>query len=225
MEDLIAKHHPFKKHLWPGGKKLPKLVYQPPEEEPESKRNHIKPRRTLKKPQSSRKQRRISNYFKRTVPASSTNEQVLELLTEVSSHVAKLREENRELRHLIKRTKFRRHSRRSSFHAVICPPKKKALLSHIGCQTDPPENTVQLSNCISFTDSTLNSFLTFTSSVGSDTNGGRRASSLQLPCRQPICSSALRPTFKQDRLFSTSTREHINLSCYTRTQHTCPQLG
>ncbi|KAL0814521.1 hypothetical protein Bca101_070964 [Brassica carinata] len=55
MENLIANHYPFKKHLWPGGDRSgPILIFVPHEEQPAPNRNALKPRKTLKKPSSSR---------------------------------------------------------------------------------------------------------------------------------------------------------------------------
>ena len=154
MENLIANHYPFRKHLWPGGDRSgPILIYVPHEEQPAPNRNALKPRKTLKKPSSSRKQRRINNYFPRTGSTRNSNDQVFQMLTKVSTQVSKLRKENKVLRQLIKRRKSRTHNKRSAFHSVICC-SKKAHLSHRGCQTDPmvqttdvpPNKTVQFIN-------------------------------------------------------------------------------
>uniref|UniRef100_A0A0D2ZRB2 Ubiquitin-like protease family profile domain-containing protein n=1 Tax=Brassica oleracea var. oleracea TaxID=109376 RepID=A0A0D2ZRB2_BRAOL len=144
MENLIANHYPFRKHLWPGGDRSgPILIYVPHEEQPAPNRNALKPRKTLKKPSSSRKQRRISNYFPRTGSTSNSNDQVLQMLTKVSTQVSKLRKENKVMRQLIKRRKSRTHSKQSAFHSVICC-SKKAHLSHRGCQTDPMVQTTDV---------------------------------------------------------------------------------
>ncbi|KAG2269408.1 hypothetical protein Bca52824_063963 [Brassica carinata] len=144
MENLIANHYPFKKHLWPGGDRSgPILIFVPHEEQPAPNRNALKPRKTLKKPSSSRKQRRINNYFPRTGSTRNSNDQVFQMLTKVSTQVSKLRKENKVLRQLIKRRKSRTHNKRSAFHSVICC-SKKAHLSHRGCQTDPMVQTTDV---------------------------------------------------------------------------------
>ncbi|WZZ58945.1 hypothetical protein YC2023_059052 [Brassica napus] len=75
--------------------------------------------KTLKKPSSSRKQKRINNYFPRTGSTRNSNDQVFQMLTKVSTQVSKLRKENKVLRQLIKRRKSRTHSKRSAFHSLI----------------------------------------------------------------------------------------------------------
>ncbi|KAH0868620.1 hypothetical protein HID58_075642 [Brassica napus] len=145
MENLIANHHPFKKHLWPGGDtSTPILIHKPPLEEPETRRqvskNALRPRKPLNKPPPCRKQRRISNYFLRTGSTSNSNDQMMEMLSKVSSEVSKLRKEFRLMRQLNKRKKSRTHSKRSAFHSLIGSPHKPQL-SHRGCQTDPTEHS------------------------------------------------------------------------------------
>lgn len=145
MENLIANHHPFKKHLWPGGDtSTPILIHKPPLEEPETRRqvskNALRPRKPLNKPPPCRKQRRISNYFLRTGSTSNSNDQMMEMLSKVSSEVSKLRKEFRLMRQLNKRKKSRTHSKRSAFQSLIGSPHKPQL-SHRGCQTDPTEHS------------------------------------------------------------------------------------
>lgn len=141
MENLLASDHTFKKHLWPGGSKaVPFRVHKPPVKDEAPKRNVLKPRKTIKRPPSSCKQRRISSYFSRTASSSNPNEQILELLTEVCTHVQKIRKENKVMRQLIKRRKSRSHSKRSAFHSVISA-SEKSRPSHRSCRTDPTELT------------------------------------------------------------------------------------
>lgn len=136
MESLIASNHHFKKHLWPGGDRSgPILIYKPPKEEPELKRHVLKPRKTLNKPPSSCKQRRISSYFNRTASTTNPNDKILEMLSTVATQVFKLRKDHKALRQLLKRRKSRTHSRRTAFHTAISG-RKKANLAHIGCQTN-----------------------------------------------------------------------------------------
>ncbi|KAJ4875902.1 ULP_PROTEASE domain-containing protein [Raphanus sativus] len=144
MESLISNNHLFKKHLWPGGfRGCPKLMYKPPKEQPEPRRHVLKPTKTIIKPSSSRKQRRISNYFSRTASnPSNTNDQIIGLLTTVSSQVSKLRKDFKAMRQLIKRRKTRSHSTRTAFHTVISSDCKANLESR-GCQTENEEQTTE----------------------------------------------------------------------------------
>ena len=127
------------------------------------------------------------------------------MLTKVSTQVSKLRKENKVMRQLIKRRKSRTHSKQSAFHSVICC-SKKAHLSHRGCQTDPmvqttdvpPNKTVQFINFLQIHKKIFFLYSPLPPITGTDTYGGR-PDSMQLPCRQSICSSALRPKYKQLR--------------------------
>ena len=147
MENLIENHHQFKKHLWPGGDtSTPILIYKPPEEEQETRRqaskNALRPRKPLNKPPLCRNQRRISNCFLITGSTSNSNDQMMEMLSNLSTQVSKLQKETKLIRQLIKRTKSRTHSKRSAFHSLIGGSHKRQF-SHRGCQTDPTEQSTE----------------------------------------------------------------------------------
>ncbi|KAJ4906091.1 ULP_PROTEASE domain-containing protein [Raphanus sativus] len=140
MESLIANNHPFKKHLWPGGfRGCTKLIYKPSKEQPAPRRHVLKPTKTINKPPSSRKQRRISNYFPKTASNPITNDPIVRLLTKVSSQVSKLW---KDFKAMIKRRKTRNHSRRTAFHTLISADRQANLQSR-GCQTDKEDHTTE----------------------------------------------------------------------------------
>ncbi|KAF8114229.1 hypothetical protein N665_0040s0084 [Sinapis alba] len=131
MENLIANHHPFKKHLWPGGDTSePILIYKPPRHQSVLNKQTSKKSITKQAP----KQRRISNYFLRTGSTSNSNDHMIDLISNVSTEVSKLRKETKLLRKLIKRRKSRTHRKRSAFHSLIARPQKTATqqFSHRG---------------------------------------------------------------------------------------------
>lgn len=209
MESLISNSHPFKKHLWPGGfGGCPKLMYKPLKEQPEPRRHVLKPTKTIIKPSSSRKQRRISNYFPRTASnPSNTNDQIIGLLTTVSSQVSKLQKDFKAMRQLIKRKKTRSHNTRTTFHRVISCDRKDNLQSR-GCQTENEEQiteakaptTVPFLSLLSLTTKyaiTHNESNYYRPLVGISYTYGGRPDSLQLTCYQPIRSSAIRHTRTQ----------------------------
>lgn len=143
MENLIANHHPFKKHLWPGGDTSePILIYKPPRHQSVLNKQTSKKSITKQAP----KQRRISNYFLRTGSTSNSNDHLIDLISNVSTEVSKLRKETKLLRKLIKCRKSRTHSKRSAFHSLIARPLKTATqqFSHRGCQTEPMEHTTSV---------------------------------------------------------------------------------
>ncbi|CAH8340705.1 unnamed protein product [Eruca vesicaria subsp. sativa] len=117
MEQLISDHQPFHKHMWPGGdtsapskcKLSPSKEMKPRKSEsksspskamktrkPESK--SLKPRKSSRNVPSTRKQRRISNYFPHVGLAGNLNDEVLKLLSEMSAKLSNLESESKQLR-------------------------------------------------------------------------------------------------------------------------------
>ncbi|KAF8088111.1 hypothetical protein N665_0553s0011 [Sinapis alba] len=131
MENLIANYYPFKKHLWPGGDTSePILIYKPPRHQ--SVLNKQTSKKSINK--QAPKQRKINNYFLRTCSTSNSNDHLIDLISNVSTEVSKLRKETKLLRKLIKRRKSRTHSKRYAFHSLIARPQKTATqqFSHKG---------------------------------------------------------------------------------------------
>ncbi|CAH8343310.1 unnamed protein product [Eruca vesicaria subsp. sativa] len=109
MEQLIADCQPFTKTMWPGGDTsepfitFPSIVkIIPPKNcttrsrKPQGK--NLKLRHSNKKTTSSRQQRRISTYFSRAQAQNSQHEQILGILSDISSNYSKLHKEYQSLR-------------------------------------------------------------------------------------------------------------------------------
>ncbi|CAH8369603.1 unnamed protein product [Eruca vesicaria subsp. sativa] len=153
MEQLIADRQPFTKSMWPGGDTSePFIIFPtvveiiPPKNRTTRSRkpqgNHLKLRHSNKKASSSRNQRRISTYFSKAAAPNSQHEQLLGILTDLSSNYSKLHEEYQSLHKLLKRRKRRRHCKRSSFHSLLAS-SKTCTRSDKGTQTDPAQHYVQ----------------------------------------------------------------------------------
>ncbi|KAF8049907.1 hypothetical protein N665_2093s0002 [Sinapis alba] len=169
MEELLADHRPFKKVNWHGGDTSQPIITShtdedepivsakaskakaPRQKTPQSKhvpKDVFKPRKTLNKTSTARKQKRISSYFPVAASSSTSNEKIMELLSAISEQNAKLsdqvsnlQKESAQLRKMLKRKITPSRVNRSSFHTRNLLSKKR-LQAHVGCQTEP----VNLSN-------------------------------------------------------------------------------
>ncbi|CAN6824970.1 unnamed protein product [Brassica oleracea] len=113
MEELIADKRPFKKWMWPGGNTSLPLI--PPST----------PNRSTRKTSTAQKQRRISNYFFHNGSTSSkSHEQLLEIITELSSQVTDVQAEQKRLLEMIEKLKQRPHTKRSSITSLLPRMKK-----------------------------------------------------------------------------------------------------
>ncbi|KAL0727284.1 hypothetical protein Bca4012_023377 [Brassica carinata] len=157
MEQLIADNRPFSKFVWPGGDTSLPLISPPSvEEKPVHKRSLKKKitaknrplqlKRTTKKESSSRKQRRISNYFVRNGSTSSkSNEQLTEMiselttqLTEVTTQLTAVEAEQKRLLEMIKQLKQRGRTKRSSLTSLFPRSKKLKKKRRVKSQTQSP---------------------------------------------------------------------------------------
>ena len=166
MEQLIADHRPFTKDLWHGGDTSAPLITTATndEDQPKSKKikpeappknakpvtkKVLKPRKTAKKKDTVRKQRRISSYFHAASSSSISNDKILELLTAISDQVSKLQKESKLLRKLLKRKKTTTSFKRSAFITLLgegLVKKGKTAFAHKGCQTEPTNDNVPVSS-------------------------------------------------------------------------------
>ncbi|KAL0688383.1 hypothetical protein Bca4012_088060 [Brassica carinata] len=166
MEQLIADHRPFTKDLWHGGDTSAPLITTATndEDQPKSKKikpeappknakpvtkKVLKPRKTAKKKDTVRKQRRISSYFHAASSSSISNDKILELLTAISDQVSKLQKESKLLRKLLKRKKTTTLFKRSAFITLLgegLVKKGKTAFAHKGCQTEPTNDNVPVSS-------------------------------------------------------------------------------
>ncbi|CAN7120559.1 unnamed protein product [Brassica rapa subsp. narinosa] len=113
MEELIADKRPFRKSMWPGRDTSLPLIPPPT------------PNRSTRKTSTARKQRRISNYFVRNGSTSSKSyEEILETITELSSQVTAVQNEQKRLLEMIEKLKQRPHTKRSR-EASLLPRMKK----------------------------------------------------------------------------------------------------
>lgn len=163
MEQLIADHFHFEKHLWLGGDTSEPIFTPEPvsieEDEPvivlkprkktvlrkkhttstNPPKEACKPRKTAKKTATVRKQRRISSYFHAAASSTTSNEQIFELLNSISNQLSNLQKDSKKdakkLRILIKRKKSRRCNKVSSFHTLREHSKKIHKVDR-GCQTE-----------------------------------------------------------------------------------------
>ncbi|CAH8320475.1 unnamed protein product [Eruca vesicaria subsp. sativa] len=145
MEKLISDHHPFDKHIWPGGDTsehitiLPSVVAKPAIRERslkcksssskarkprKSSSQTQKPKKSSRKVSSSHKQRRISNYFPPVGSAGNSKDEVLEILSKMSAKLSNLEKQSKKLRLLIKRKKALTTIKRYSFHSLLAQTKK-----------------------------------------------------------------------------------------------------
>lgn len=157
MEQLIADHKPFGKHLWYGGDTSEPL-YNP---EPSSSEEDVpiievkmpkkqisrkkvtnsrappkvacKTRKTSKKASTARKQRRISSYFQAAASSTTAKDEIMELLNTIKDQVSILQKDSREMRKLLKRKKSS-HCHKT-FHTLNRQSKKPKKVSR-GCQTE-----------------------------------------------------------------------------------------
>ncbi|KAG2293427.1 hypothetical protein Bca52824_040096 [Brassica carinata] len=166
MEQLIADHRPFTKDLWHGGDTSAPLITTATndEDQPKSKKikpeappknakpvtkKVLKPRKTAKKKDTVRKQRRISSYFHAASSSSISNDKILELLTAISDQVSKLQKESKLLRKLLKCKKTTTSFKRSAFITLLgegLVKKGKTAFAHKGCQTEPTNDNVPVSS-------------------------------------------------------------------------------
>ncbi|KAH0893917.1 hypothetical protein HID58_056346 [Brassica napus] len=136
MEELIADKRPFKKWMWPGGNtSLPLIPPSTVEEKPVHKKalkskhtgknKPLQPNRSTRKTSTAQKQRRISNYFVHNGSTSSkSHEQLLEIITELSSQVTDVQAEQKRLLEMIEKLKQRPHTKRSSITSLLPRMKK-----------------------------------------------------------------------------------------------------
>ncbi|KAL0789269.1 hypothetical protein Bca101_005515 [Brassica carinata] len=109
----------------------------------------LKPRKTAKKKDTVRKQRRISSYFHAASSSSISNDKILELLTAISDQVSKLQKESKLLRKLLKCKKTTTSFKRSAFITLLgegLVKKGKTAFAHKGCQTEPTNDNVPVSS-------------------------------------------------------------------------------
>ena len=163
MEELIADKRPFKKWMWPGGDTSLPLIPPPTvEEKPVHKKalkskhtgknKPLQPNWSTRKTSTVRKQRRISNYFVRNRSTSSkSHEQLLEIITELSSQVTDVQAEKKRLLEMIEKLKQRPHTKHSSITSLLPRMKKfkkrrrqKSQYHSALEPTDSPRNTVTI---------------------------------------------------------------------------------
>ncbi|CAN6859450.1 unnamed protein product [Brassica oleracea] len=172
MEQLIADHRPFTKDLWHGGvtsepfittttndEDQPKAKKTKPEAPPKNAKNANKPkpltkkvlkaRKTSKKKDTVRKQRRISSYFHAAAPSSTSEDKILELLSGISDQVTKVQKESKLLCKMLKRKKTTTYSKRSAFNTLLgegLVKKSNNAVAHKGCQTEPTNVNIPVSS-------------------------------------------------------------------------------
>ncbi|KAG2330691.1 hypothetical protein Bca52824_001871 [Brassica carinata] len=145
MEQLIADRQPFTKSMWPGGDTSEPFITFPSVvviHENKKRSTHsrkpggknIKQRHCIKKTSSARKQRRISTYFSIAAPSISQHEQLLAILSGLSSQFNKLHQQFNSFRKQLRRSKRRSSCKRSSFHSLLLS-SKTCNRSDKGCQT------------------------------------------------------------------------------------------
>ncbi|KAF3546357.1 hypothetical protein DY000_02009171 [Brassica cretica] len=164
MEELIADKRPFKKWMWPGGDTSLPLIPPPTvEDKPVHKKalkskhtgknKPLQPNRSTRKTSTAQKQRRISNYFVRNGSTSrKSHEQLLEIITELSSQVTDVQAEQKRLLEMIEKLKQRPHTKHSSITSLLPRMKKfkkrrrQKSRSHSALEpTDSPRNNTMLS--------------------------------------------------------------------------------
>ncbi|KAF2581840.1 hypothetical protein F2Q68_00005961 [Brassica cretica] len=164
MEELIADKRPFKKWMWPGGDTSLPLIPPPTvEDKPVHKKalkskhtgknKPLQPNRSTRKTSTAQKQRRISNYFVRNESTSrKSHEQLLEIITELSSQVTDVQAEQKRLLEMIEKLKQRPHTKRSSITSLLPRMKKfknrrrQKSRSHSALEpTDSPRNNTMSS--------------------------------------------------------------------------------
>nr|VDD45806.1 unnamed protein product [Brassica oleracea] len=169
MEQLIADHRPFTKDLWHGrvtsepfittttnDEDQPKAKKTKPEAPPKNAykpkpltKKVLKARKTSKKKDTVRKQRRISSYFHSAAPSSTSEDKILELLSAISNHVSKFQKESKLLRKLLKRKKTTTSLKRSAFNTLLgegLVKKGNTAVAHKGCQTEATNVNVPVSS-------------------------------------------------------------------------------
>ncbi|CAN6919133.1 unnamed protein product [Brassica oleracea] len=169
MEQLIADHRPFTKDLWHGGVTSEPFITTTTNDEDQLKAKKTKPeappknaykpkpltkkvlkaRKTSKKKDTVRKQRRISSYFYAAAPSSTSEDKILELFSAISDQVSKLQKESKLLRKLLKRKKTTTSLKRSTFNTLLgegLVKKGNTALAHKGCQTEATNVNVPVSS-------------------------------------------------------------------------------
>ncbi|CAN6906157.1 unnamed protein product [Brassica oleracea] len=169
MEQIIADHRPFTKDLRHGGvtsepfittttndEDQPKAKKTKPEAPPKNAykpkpltKKVLKARKTSKKKDTVRKQRRISSYFHAAAPSSTSEDKILELLSAISDQVSKLQKESKLLRKLLKSKKTTTSLKRSAFNTLLgegLVKKGNTALAHKGCQTEATNVNVPVSS-------------------------------------------------------------------------------
>nr|VDD51903.1 unnamed protein product [Brassica oleracea] len=169
MEQLIADHRPFTKDLWHGGVTSEPFITTTTNDEDQLKAKKTKPeappknaykpkpltkkvlkaRKTSKKKDTVRKQRRISSYFYAAAPSSTSEDKILELFSAISDQVSKLQKESKLLRKLLKRKKTTTSLKRSAFNTLLgegLVKKGNTALAHKGCQTEATNVNVPVSS-------------------------------------------------------------------------------
>ncbi|KAG2311239.1 hypothetical protein Bca52824_022796 [Brassica carinata] len=145
MEQRIADNYPFEKHHWHGGDTSVPIVYEETSEEENSQKlkapHKPAPNKTImskpvpreapkkslkqqKKTGTTRKQRRISNYFHAATSSSNSNDKILELLSGILDKVSYIAEESKLLRKMLKRKKSSSSLKRSAFNILLDRSKK-----------------------------------------------------------------------------------------------------
>uniref|UniRef100_A0A0D3ABZ5 DUF1985 domain-containing protein n=1 Tax=Brassica oleracea var. oleracea TaxID=109376 RepID=A0A0D3ABZ5_BRAOL len=107
------------------------------------------PRKTSKKKDTVRKQRRISSYFYAAAPSSTSEDKILELFSAISDQVSKLQKESKLLCKLLKRKKTTTSLKRSTFNTLLgegLVKKGNTALAHKGCQTEATNVNVPVSS-------------------------------------------------------------------------------
>ncbi|WZZ01123.1 hypothetical protein YC2023_073451 [Brassica napus] len=130
LEHLISEKYTFNKAMWPGGVTTEPLLKNPKarghrhgKKKLTRVKQSLKPKPTINKETSSRKQRRISSYFTRSNVNTFTNEQLTEM-------VLVLQKQMKQMKNLLNQKKRKAHGRQSSFHTVLSRCKKQRSSHH-----------------------------------------------------------------------------------------------
>uniref|UniRef100_M4CM71 Uncharacterized protein n=1 Tax=Brassica campestris TaxID=3711 RepID=M4CM71_BRACM len=130
LEHLISEKYTFNKAMWPGGVTTEPLLKNPKarghrhgKKKLTRVKQSLKPKPTINKETSSRKQRRISSYFTRSNVNTFTNEQLTEM-------VLVLQKQMKQMQNLLNQKKRKAHGRQSSFHTVLSRCKKQRSSHH-----------------------------------------------------------------------------------------------
>lgn len=130
LEHLISEKYTFNKAMWPGGVTTEPLLKNPKarghrhgKKKLTRVKQSLKPKPTINKETSSRKQRRISSYFTRSNVNTFTNEQLTEM-------VLVLQKQMKQMQNLLNQKKRKAHGRQPSFHTVLSRCKKQRSSHH-----------------------------------------------------------------------------------------------